>query len=110
MIAFGNLFGKILFLDLLLKILKWPSFLFGDVEGVPLHALGVLNKKRFQFPKSNARAIEELRHLSAAHDREITTKQDPVKTGKHAVDTIRICIDKRLHDSIPCSHRPRIGP
>jgi len=33
-VAFGYLFGKIFFFDLLLKILKWSSFLLGDLDGV----------------------------------------------------------------------------
>src|SRR5438093_12985266 len=86
-VAFGYLFGKIFFFDLLLKILKWSSFLFGDLDGVPLHALGMLNQKRFQFSKSNSRTIEELRHLPTAHDRQITAKQHPLETGQHAMDT-----------------------
>ena len=34
-----------------------------------LDALAVLNKKGFQFPKSNPRTVEELSHLPAGYDR-----------------------------------------
>src|SRR5213594_4648835 len=93
-IAFGNLFGKILFLDLLLKVLIRPSFLYGDVDGMSLYALGVLNKKRLRFPKSNPGIIEELRHLPTAHDRQIPAKQHAIETRKHTVNPILVFFDE----------------
>ncbi|PYR86655.1 MAG: hypothetical protein DMG19_12475 [Acidobacteria bacterium] len=41
-IASVGLSSTILFLDFLLEIWMGPSFLLGDVEGVPLHTFGVL--------------------------------------------------------------------
>jgi len=61
---------------------------------VPLHALGVLNKKGFQFSKSNPGTIEELPHLPAAHNRQIPAKQHTIETGKHAVNPILLFFDE----------------
>jgi len=99
--AFGNLFGKVVLLDLFVKIHVRPSLLLGDRQGVPLHALGIVNKKRFQFPKSNPRAIEGLSHLPAAHDRQITAKQHPIETGKHAMNAILVLLDEFFHRYSP---------
>jgi hypothetical protein len=52
-IAFSNLFGKILLPDLFMEIHVWAFFLFGDDHGMTFHTLGVLNKKRFQFKNSS---------------------------------------------------------
>jgi hypothetical protein len=88
-------------LNLLLKILKWPALLFGDGYGVPLHTLAVLNKKRFQLPKSNPGAVEELSHLPAAHNRQITATQHAIETGKYPVDPILVRLDEFFHGFNP---------
>jgi hypothetical protein len=56
-----------------------------------------MNKKRFQFPKSNPGTIEELSHLPSAHDGQITAKQHAIETGKHAMNPILIAFDEFFH-------------
>jgi hypothetical protein len=75
--------------------------LFSDLEGVPLHTLGVVKKERLQFPKSDSGTVEELRHLPTAHDRQIPTKQHPIETRKHTMNPVLVLLREFLHDFSP---------
>src|SRR5215471_12966562 len=44
-----NFLGQLFFSDLFLKILKWPSLLLGNIDGMLFDPFGVLKEKPFQF-------------------------------------------------------------
>ena len=105
-ITLGDLPRQFLFPHLLLEILKRPAFFLGQIQAMLLHAGRVLQKKRFQFPVADIGVVEELRHLPAAHDRQIAAEQHPVEAGQHAVNPIRVFRNEFPHGSILHLQRP----
>ena len=72
----------------------WPTLQLGDIDGV-------LKEKPLQFSESNLGAVEELRHLPAAHDRQIATKQHPIEAGQHTMNPFLMLGNEFLHDLGP---------
>jgi len=73
----------------------------GNIDGVLFDPLGMLKEKPFQFTESNLGAVEELRHLPAAHDRQIATKQHPIEAGQHTMNPFLMLGNEFLHDPGP---------
>jgi len=105
-ITLGDLPRKFLFPHLLLEIVKRPAFFLGQIHAMLLHAGCVLQKKRFQLPVADIGVVEELRHLPAAHDRQIAAEQHPIEAGQHAVNPIRVFGNEFPHGSILHLQRP----
>jgi len=106
LITLSDLPRQFLFPHLLLEILKRPAFFLGQIQAMLLHAGRVLQKKRFQFPVADIGVVEELRHLPAAHDRQIAAEQHPIEAGQHAVNPIRVFGNEFPHGSILHLQRP----
>jgi hypothetical protein len=79
----------------------WRPFLFLTEPLKFGTKLRLPDQKSLKRSKTDVPAVEELRHLPTTHDRQISAKQPPIKTRKHAMYPVFISLDEFLHGSDP---------
>jgi hypothetical protein len=74
--------------------------LAGQGDRMRLDALGVGQQERLDAATLDVVRLEQLRHRSARHDRQVAAEQHAVEAGQDAVDAVFDLVDESLHTSL----------